>query len=183
MLRFVEGRWRELGGINWLPCKTKSGVTVAVEGGPASWSLEPQADGTLRGDVTTTAQSKECGLAAVRVLPVVVSRIGDVPVGVAVADPTKVGENPAPPPTAPPGPVGKITLGDSCGSRQGRDRSCSRQTGHLQRQRLGRTPQMMTGDRTTGTPCDEPGAVSLSDDGFGIVCDAVTKVWIHYYPR
>jgi serine/threonine-protein kinase len=184
VLHFVDGRWRELTPtMNWMPCVTKFGVT-AVEDGLASWSLEPQADGTLRGDETTTAQSKECGLAGVLVQPVVASRIGDVPVGVAVADPTKVGENSAPPPTAPPGPVGKITLGDTCGftGRVAIDLAADKQVicnGSVWEE----TPQMMTGDRTTGTPCDEPGAVSLSDDGFGIVCDAATKVWIHYYPR
>jgi serine/threonine protein kinase, bacterial len=52
------------------------------------WSFEPQADGTLRGAKTGTALTNECGLQGqVALAPVVATHVGDVPAGVAVADP------------------------------------------------------------------------------------------------
>ncbi len=56
-----------------------------------TWSLEPQPDGTLRGEKIGTALTNECGLQGrVAVAPVVVTRAGDVPSGVTVADPATV---------------------------------------------------------------------------------------------
>ena len=56
-----------------------------------AWSLEPQPDGTLRGVLTVTALTNECGnQGTVWRIPFVATRIGDVPPGVTVADPATV---------------------------------------------------------------------------------------------
>jgi hypothetical protein len=53
-----------------------------------SWSLQPQADGTLLGVNTLTGLTNECGLQGnVYKIPIVVTRIGDVPPSVVLADP------------------------------------------------------------------------------------------------
>ncbi|MGO9746832.1 MAG: serine/threonine-protein kinase [Mycobacterium sp.] len=53
-----------------------------------TWSFEPQPDGTLRGTKTGVALTNECGLQGqVALAPVAANRVGDVPTGVAVADP------------------------------------------------------------------------------------------------
>jgi serine/threonine-protein kinase len=67
--------------------------------------LEPQPDGTLRGMLSMTTVSSECGReGGVHRIPLIATRIGDVPPGVVVADPSTVPPpNPIPPAVA--GPV------------------------------------------------------------------------------
>ena len=56
-----------------------------------TWSAEPQSDGTLRGVYTNTGLTNECGLAGVvRQSPIVLTRVGDVPPTVTVADPQRL---------------------------------------------------------------------------------------------
>jgi serine/threonine protein kinase, bacterial len=110
--RFVGGHWqsapvqRQLGQPRCLEANGQvvAGTNVVL----LSWSFEPQPDGTLRGTKTGTAISNECGMQGqVALAPVVATRVGDVPTGVAVADPASVDAAPstgtAPAPAA--GPV------------------------------------------------------------------------------
>ena len=65
---------------------TNQTVTFTATG---SWSWEPQPDGTLRGVETHTILTSECGTqGTVYRTPMVVTRVGDVPPGVILADPT-----------------------------------------------------------------------------------------------
>lgn len=66
-----------------------------------SWA--PQPDGTLRGIETDTFVTSECGhQGLVQQFPMVVTRVGDVPAGVTVADPATV---PGAPATSSPAPA------------------------------------------------------------------------------
>jgi len=70
------------------------------------WSWTPQPDGTFQGVQTATTQTDVCGSGSeVYLVPVVATRIGDVPSGVTVADPASANE-PTPPTVAPPLPPG-----------------------------------------------------------------------------
>jgi serine/threonine protein kinase, bacterial len=93
--RFVDGHWQSAPSQRQLAQPRCLGADGRVVPGAnaviLSWSLQPQPDGTLRGEKTGTALTNECGLQGqVAVAPVVVTRTGDVPGGVAVADPAKV---------------------------------------------------------------------------------------------
>jgi serine/threonine protein kinase, bacterial len=68
------------------PCLGTNGpVTFTATYG---WSWEPQPDGTLRGVGTGTILTNECGSqGTVWRTPMVVTRVGDVPPGVILADP------------------------------------------------------------------------------------------------
>jgi len=70
-----------------------------------TWSAEPQPDGTLRGVRTNTVLTNECSIAgAIRQQPIVLTRVGDVPPTVTVADPATVSPNHSAPAPVP-GPV------------------------------------------------------------------------------
>jgi len=93
--RFVDGHWQSAPSQRQLAQPRCLGADGQVVAGAntviLTWSLEPQPDGTLRGEKTGTALTNECGLQGqVAVAPVVVTRTGDVPSGVTVADPAKV---------------------------------------------------------------------------------------------
>jgi hypothetical protein len=54
----------------------------------SGWSFQPQADGTLRGVATDTVITNECGYQGnVYKTPFVVTRIGEAPSSVVLADP------------------------------------------------------------------------------------------------
>ena len=92
VFRFLDGRWQETPDRTWDPCGTdKTRVTVM-----AVVSVKPQADGTLQGDETDTFIGNECGRGqgSVSVTPVLLVREGDVPPGVATADPATVSMTP-----------------------------------------------------------------------------------------
>ena len=91
--RFTNGRWEEL------PEKSRETRDTCGEGNTVTGdetvlytvSLEPQPDGSLRGLSTATAISSECGQeGSVQQFPFVATRVGDVPLGVPVADPSTV---------------------------------------------------------------------------------------------
>jgi len=93
--RFVDGHWQSAPSQRQLAQPRCLGADGQVVAGAntviLTWSLEPQPDGTLRGEKTGTALTNECGLQGqVAVAPVVVTRTGDVPSGVTVADPATV---------------------------------------------------------------------------------------------
>jgi len=110
--RFVDGHWQSAPvqrQLNQPRCLGANGEVVAGANAVLlSWSFAPQADGTLRGTKTGTALTNECGVQGqVALAPVVATRTGDVPNGVAVADPASGGPTATtgtePPPV--PGPV------------------------------------------------------------------------------
>jgi serine/threonine protein kinase, bacterial len=75
------------------PCRARNG-TAALETTTQVLSLRPQDHSSLRGTMTVTVQSNECGQIGGRiVIPAVAVRVGDVPPGVDV---------PSPPPTTTP---------------------------------------------------------------------------------
>ena len=99
--RFVEGRWvsdpERFRRSNELCTVDAAGAEVAgFSSAVEEWILDPQPDSTLRGTVTVTDTSSECGTEG-RVIAQrpTLTRVGDVPAGVAIADPKAV---PAPPP-------------------------------------------------------------------------------------
>jgi serine/threonine protein kinase, bacterial len=112
---FADGHWRSTPARdqqNEPEClSVDEKIVAAAESQVIMWSLEPQVDGSLRGAVTVTTLTNECGIGG-RVVqtPVVVTRTGDVPAGVVVADPAEVSES-APTSTPPPPPGGPVLDG------------------------------------------------------------------------
>jgi serine/threonine-protein kinase len=93
--RFVDGRWQSAPVQRQLDQPRCLGPDNQVVAGAntviLTWSVEPQADGTLRGTKTGTALTNECGLQGqVALAPVVATRVRDVPTGVTIADPATV---------------------------------------------------------------------------------------------
>jgi serine/threonine protein kinase, bacterial len=87
VLRFVDGHWQET---PWLqapsPCPGRKNETSENMTSALSW--EPQPDGTLRGSETQTVLTNECGdQGNVYRTPLSVTRTGDVPPTVVLADP------------------------------------------------------------------------------------------------
>lgn len=81
---FRDGRWQEIPDRTSDACESGGRETTIM----AVLSVEPQANGTLSGSETDTELGNECsGLGQVDITPVVLTRIGDVPPSVAVADP------------------------------------------------------------------------------------------------
>ena len=109
--RFVDGQWQESPIQRQMPeprCLGANGNVVAgADAVMLGWSLEPQPDGTLRGVLTGTGLTNECGFQGqVGRVPLVATRVGDVPSGVTIAAPTVTGArstSAAAPPVA--GPV------------------------------------------------------------------------------
>ncbi len=82
VLRFVDGHWRQS------PTLQPPGHCPTANS-TLSWSWDPQPDGTFRGVGTQTALASECGdQGAAWATPLVATRVGDVPPGVVLADPT-----------------------------------------------------------------------------------------------
>ena len=99
--RFTDGRWQRLPEKfreTRQMCMVDENKTVAGdETVLGTTSLEPQPDGSLRGLQTVTVISSECGEEGlVRQFPFTVTRVGDVPSGVSVADPLTVNAPDAP---------------------------------------------------------------------------------------
>jgi hypothetical protein len=86
VLRFADGHWQLAPYIITGPC-TGTGQT-ATDTKTVSWSWDPQPDGTLHGVDTLTVLTDECGRkGTVFQNPMVVTRIGDAPPAVVLADP------------------------------------------------------------------------------------------------
>jgi serine/threonine protein kinase, bacterial len=86
VVQFIDGSWEDTPSLlNPVPCDTGNSTQMITSG----WSFQPQADGTLRGVATDTVITNECGRQGdVYKTPFVVTRIGDVPPKVVLADPT-----------------------------------------------------------------------------------------------
>ncbi|OBH23844.1 nuclease PIN [Mycobacterium sp. E342] len=176
-LRFVGGYWQGAPQQDRLGCAPPNGQAPATQQETLAWSLAPQADGSLRGTVTETVLSNECGAqgAVVRV-PVVATRVGDVPAGVDLGDPAQaVSVSTAA--TAPAPPV----LGAVCGDvgKLAYDPTNSEQI-VCEGNSWAKAPITM-GVHASGSSCDRPGtsvfAMTTSNDGYLLQCDPVTRTW------
>ena len=113
--RFADGHWQSAPAQRQLAQARCLGANGQVVAGAntvlLSWSFEPQPDGTLRGIKTGIALTNDCGLQGqLAVAPVVATRVGDVPGGVAIADPATVAAAP-PNSTAAPHVAGPVLDG------------------------------------------------------------------------
>jgi len=109
---FADGHWRATLGPRQVPeqrCLGADGEVIAGnDTGIFAWSLEPHQDATLVGVQTRTVLTNECGFQGiVAQIPLVATRMGDVPPGVSVADPATV----AAPTTSTPAVFGGPVLG------------------------------------------------------------------------
>jgi serine/threonine-protein kinase len=178
VLHFVDGHWQSAPRELQTQCRTAHGTQTSTQSETVVWSLTPQPDGTLRGVQTQTVQSNECGAqGAMLRIPVLATRVGDVPQGVGVADPAQASANTAVPATASSAPV----LGGVCSDV---DKLAYDSTANTQivceANTWDRAP-VTSGVHPIGTSCDEPNvpvfAMSKSDDGYLIQCDPGTLVW------
>ncbi|QUR67413.1 serine/threonine-protein kinase [Mycobacterium spongiae] len=177
-LRFVGGYWQGAPQRERVRCRQPNADVRVTQQEMVAWSLAPQADGTLLGTQIETIVSNECGAqgAVVRV-PVVATRVGGVPAGVTLADPTGLANATNPPSTSPSPPV----LGAFCSDV---DRVAYGPTTSEQIVCEGNTwarAPVTVGVHTSGSSCDRPGtsvfAMSTSDDGYLLQCDPVTRTW------
>jgi hypothetical protein len=84
VLRFAGGHWQDTPYLETTHCPPVTQTAI----GRVSWSWDPQPDGTLRGVDNNTLLTNECGdEGSVLHTPLVVTRVGDVPPGVVLADP------------------------------------------------------------------------------------------------
>jgi serine/threonine protein kinase, bacterial len=109
-LHFVDGHWHRAPNQqqrrydHCLSADAKS-VVAAEDTEQITWSAEKQPDGTIRGVLTNTVLTNNCGIAGtVRQSPIVFTRVGDVPPTVTVADPATVTPSSSTPAPVP-GPV------------------------------------------------------------------------------
>ncbi len=100
VLHFADGHWQETPTrvqVNDPACLGVDGQVV--EGSDtelSSWSMTPESDGTLKGVITTTVLTNECGYQGLIVqAPFVATRTGEAPAGVIVADPAGVAVPPS----------------------------------------------------------------------------------------
>lgn len=176
-LRYVGGYWQGAPEQLRVGCAQPNGRFPATQQETVAWSLAPQADGTLRGTETETVLSNECGAqgAVVRV-PVVATRAGAAPAGVALGDPTQVINTSATAP-APAPPV----LGGLCADvgKVAYDPTNNEQI-VCEGSSWAKAPITM-GVHAAGSSCDRPGtsvfAMSTSSDGYLLQCDPVTRTW------
>jgi serine/threonine protein kinase, bacterial len=177
-LRFVGGYWQGAPQQERVGCTQPNGQVRATQQETIAWSLAPQADGTLRGTETETVLSNECGAqgAVVRV-PVVATRVGDVPAGVTLADPTQVASTTNPPST----PASPPVLGGLCSDV---DKLAYDPTNNEQIVCEGNSwakAPITTGVHASGSSCGRPStsvfAMSTSNDGHLLQCDPATRTW------
>ena len=176
-LRFVAGYWQGAPQQERLGCVQSNGQVSATQQETIALSLAPQGDGTLRGTETETVVSNECGAqGAVARVPVVASRVGDVPPTTPVADPTQV-LNTSTAPVHPAPPV----LGGSCTDvdKLAYDPTNNEQV-VCEGSAWAKAP-ITTGVHAAGGSCDRPSisafATSTSNDGYLLQCDPVSRTW------
>jgi serine/threonine protein kinase, bacterial len=109
ILHFVDGRWQETPRRSRQSIAQCLGVDQKVVAGTAAeldaFSMDPQVDGTLRGVLTTTIVTNECGReGSVLQKPFVATRTSDRPAGIVVTDPAGVITSPTTSTPAPPTP-------------------------------------------------------------------------------
>jgi serine/threonine-protein kinase len=173
-LHFISGYWQGAPQQERVGCTQPNGQVSATQQETIAWSLAPQADGSLRGTQTETVLSNECGAqgAVVRV-PMVATRVGDAPAGVALADPNQLisaSNTPSQP-----------VLGGSCSDvdKLAYDPTNNEQV-VCEGSTWGKAPITM-GVHASGSSCDRPNtsvfAMSTSNDGYLLQCDPVSRTW------
>jgi serine/threonine protein kinase, bacterial len=176
-LHFVNGYWQGAPQQERVGCTQPDGQITATQQETITWSLAPQPDGSLRGTQTETVVSNECGAkgAVVRV-PMVATRVGDAPAGVALADPNQlVSTSNTPSQSAAP------VLGGLCGDvdKLAYDPTNNEQV-VCEGNAWAKAPIAM-GVHASGSSCDRPNtsvfALSTSNDGYLLQCDPVTRTW------
>jgi serine/threonine-protein kinase len=178
VLHFIDGHWQSAPRQVQLPCRSAHASATATQTELVVWSLTPQPDGTLRGVQTQTVQGNQCGAQGATLrIPVVASRVGGLPPGVAVADPATATAATAVPPSASSAPVSGAPCDDA--GKLAYDSTANEQV-VCEGSRWAKAPST-AGVHPLGTSCDEPGipvfAMSMSDDGHLIECDPTTRVW------
>jgi serine/threonine-protein kinase len=178
VLHFVDGHWQSAPRDVQVECHTAQGTQTSTQTETVVWSLTPQPDGTVRGVQTQTVQSNECGAqGAMLRIPVLATRVGDVPAAVDVADPATASQTSAVPATAASAPV----LGGVCSDvgKLAYDSAANEQV-VCEANTWDKAP-LTTGVHPIGTSCDESTvpvfAMSKSDDGYLIECDPASRVW------
>jgi serine/threonine protein kinase, bacterial len=176
VLHFVDGHWQGEPRQVQVQCRTARGAPMSTQSETVVWSLTPESDGTLRGVQTQTVQSNECGSQGATLrIPVVATRVGDVPPNVTVADPAEAANATA----APAGASSTPVLGGPCTDI---DKVAEDSTANSQVVCEGNTwdqAPVTTGVHPVGTSCDDTPVftMSKSDDGHLIECDPGTRVW------
>ncbi|OBG37259.1 serine/threonine-protein kinase [Mycobacterium sp. E3198] len=176
-LHFISGYWQGAPQQERVGCTQPNGQVTATQQETIAWSLAPQADGSLRGTQTETVLTNECGAqgAVVRV-PMVATRVGDAPAGVALADPNQLlSASNAQSDSAPP------VLGGPCGDvdKLAYDPTTNQQV-VCEGSAWAKAPITM-GVHASGSSCNRPNtsvfAMSTSNDGYLLQCDPVTRTW------
>ena len=109
-LHFIDGHWHRAPNqfqAKYDHCLSPDGKSVVAREDTelSIWSAEPQPDGTVRGVHTNTVLTNECGIGGtVRQSPIALTRVGDAPPTVNVADPATVTPSSTTSPSVP-GPV------------------------------------------------------------------------------
>ncbi|WP_287034599.1 serine/threonine-protein kinase [Mycobacterium sp.] len=181
-LRFVAGYWQGAPQQLRVGCRqANQAADGSTQQETVALSVAPQADGTLRGVQTETVGSNECGAqGAVLRVPVVATRVGDVPANVVLGDPAKVVGATAVPANPPMPPV----LGGVCSDvdKLGYDQTSNEQV--VCEGNTWEKAPITTGVHAAGSTCDRPDipvfAVSASNDGYLIECDPVTRMWTRH---
>jgi serine/threonine-protein kinase len=181
-LRFVAGYWQGAPQQIRIGCRQASqAVAGATQQETVALSLALQSDGTLRGVQTETVGSNECGAqGAVLRVPVVASRVGDVPANVTIGDPAKAIGSTTAAATRPMPPV----LGGACSDvdKLGYDQTSNEQV-VCEGNTWDKAP-ITTGVHSAGSSCDRPDipvfAMSASNDGYLIECDPVSRMWTRH---
>jgi serine/threonine protein kinase, bacterial len=178
VLHFVDGHWQSAPREIKTQCREAHGTQIFTQAETVVWSLTPQPDGTLRGVQTQTVQTNECGAqGAMLRIPVMATRVADIPSGVDVADPAKASQTSAVPASASSPPV----VGGVCSDvdKLAYDSAANAQV-VCEANTWSKAP-VTTGVHPIGTSCDQPNvpvfAMSKSDDGYLIECDPATRVW------
>jgi serine/threonine protein kinase, bacterial len=107
VLQFVDGHWQDVPSHGRVPCWGERGGGKHPASTDEHWitssqSLQPQPDGSLKGVMTLSRESNECGTQGlVSTIPFVATRVGDVAPTVVLADPALFMPPPAPASTTP----------------------------------------------------------------------------------
>lgn len=180
-LKFAAGYWQGASQQIRIHCHQANQAGQNTQQETVALSLAMQADGTLRGVQTETVGSNECGAqGAVLRVPVVATRVGDVPANLPLADPAQVIGAAAVPATRPMPPV----LSGSCSDvdKLGYDQTSNEQV--VCEGGVWSKAPITTGVHSAGSSCDRPDipvfAMSASSDGYLIECNPVTRVWARH---
>lgn len=180
-LKFAAGYWQGASQQMRISCHQAKQTGQNTQQETVALSLALQADGTLRGVQTETVGSNECGAqGAVLRVPLVATRVGDVPPNLPLADPAQVIGAASVPATRPMPPV----LGGACSDvdKLGYDQTSNEQV-VCEGNTWDKAP-ITTGVHSAGSSCDRPDipvfAMSASNDGYLIECDPVSRMWTRH---